>query len=476
MMLRIRVPQESVVPQKPLGLYSLRPSSFLASVGLHGLVIVLAALAPPQQVLPVAATPQSVWSGRKVIYYDLRRPLPQVSPSLAERRVPNPARGVEKSSRTVIATSPRPLSQQQLVWLPAPRISLKQDLVAPDLIARLRPSMPRPPMPPSKQDPAPAPAPAQVEPAAQRAPPKQFVPPPPVTRPKLPLPATMVSTGAPAIPSTGSLADGPSIPGLAAGAPQFPPGPPVPSDSQGNASVDVAVVSASPVGAAKGELPTGDRPGAFSQAPAVGAPSPGPGGNGGLLVPNLSVSSSVPGVVPPVKPPLPPKRMLYAERVRSAYLSSLSVPLRPSNRMVPRMVEARFHGRNVYTMVVPIENIPAYGGDWIMWFAEKEPRPGENPVVRAPVPFRKTELVEEAPPANRTERRVQMAATIRADGTIGAVSLLTVTDPAVRQMVLEDTASWEFKPATRNGEPVEVEVVLEIPFNLPLVLAQRAQP
>lgn len=144
--------------------------------------------------------------------------------------------------------------------------------------------------------------------------------------------------------------------------------------------------------------------------------------------------------------------------------------------MVPRMVEARFHGRNVYTMVVPIENIPAYGGDWIMWFAEKEPRPGENPVVRAPVPFRKTELVEEAPPANRTKRRVQMAATIRADGTIGAVSLLTVTDPAVRQMVLEDTASWEFKPATRNGEPVEVEVVLEIPFNLPLVLAQRAQP
>lgn len=194
------------------------------------------------------------------------------------------------------------------------------------------------------------------------------------------------------------------------------------------------------------------------------------------MVPNLSISSSVPVTAPPVKPPLPSKPVLYAERVRSVRLSSLSVPLRPSNRMIPRMVEARFQGRDVYTMVVPIENLPAYGGDWIMWFAEKEPKPGENPVVRAPVPFRKTELVEETPPANRAERRVQMAATIRADGTIGTVSLLTVTNPAVRQMVLEDTASWEFKPATRNGEPVEVEVVLEIPFNLPLVLAQRAQP
>ena len=43
--------------------------------------------------------------------------------------------------------------------------------------------------------------------------------------------------------------------------------------------------------------------------------------------------------------------------------------------------------------------------------------------------------------------------------------------------------SWEFKPATRNGAPIDVEVVIEIPFNAPsgqqhacLTLARRPLP
>jgi hypothetical protein len=42
----------------------------------------------------------------------------------------------------------------------------------------------------------------------------------------------------------------------------------------------------------------------------------------------------------------------------------------------------------------------------------------------------------------------------------------------LQEPILQDVASWEFKPATRNGTPVEVDVVLEIMFTVPIA-AQR---
>jgi hypothetical protein len=37
--------------------------------------------------------------------------------------------------------------------------------------------------------------------------------------------------------------------------------------------------------------------------------------------------------------------------------------------------------------------------------------------------------------------------------------------------VIQDLQSWEFKPATRGGKPVDVDVVVEIPFNLSVEMA-----
>ena len=163
--------------------------------------------------------------------------------------------------------------------------------------------------------------------------------------------------------------------------------------------------------------------------------------------------------------------------VRSVSVSTLSVPLRPSNRMIPRSVEARFQGRNVYTMAVPIENMPAYDGDWIMWFADQESKPGETPLVRAPLPFRKIEPVVAAqPPSGRTDERIQVAAILRKAGKLDSITLLTNASPAVQRAVLKDVTAWEFQPATRNGVPVDVDVVLEIPFSLPTAVAKSTQP
>ena len=122
---------------------------------------------------------------------------------------------------------------------------------------------------------------------------------------------------------------------------------------------------------------------------------------------------------------------------------------------------------NVYTMVVPIENIAPYSGDWILWFAERQSRPGETPFVRAPVPLRKFESVQPLLPGTRSELRVQFAAVINKDGKFESLALLRGMNPVLDQLVLGDLAAWEFKPATRDGMPIDVDVVLEIPFVCP---------
>jgi hypothetical protein len=156
---------------------------------------------------------------------------------------------------------------------------------------------------------------------------------------------------------------------------------------------------------------------------------------------------------------------MYAERLRGIPLSTLSVPLRPYTRTIPAAMEARFRGRSVYTIVIPIENMPVYTSDWIAWFSEREAKPGETPIVYAPLPQRKLEALDD-PTAAHTKQRIQLAATLSKEGKLSGISLLSNAPAAVGQAAIQDLASWEFKPATRNGAPVDVDIVLEIPFNI----------
>ena len=96
--------------------------------------------------------------------------------------------------------------------------------------------------------------------------------------------------------------------------------------------------------------------------------------------------------------------------------------------------------------------------------------------MRAPIPLRKFEPVETLVPSARTEFRIQLAAVIRKDGKIDGISLLRNTGAAFAQAVIQDVASWEFKPATRDGTAVDVDVILEIPFSFSSEIAKRVAP
>jgi hypothetical protein len=475
----------------------------------------------------------------KLIWYDFHKKLPDVSAAKKVGTSPE-ARGAELSKQVIIAASPNPISKQQFIWRPVPKILIPQDLPLPNLIARTNTSLPPPPPTEVKQKLERPAAKGVRSPNENNSPPnpqgdvnhannpnessqppkprKAFVPPVEQARAKTPaalldtplpdptlvasmktdsglhalqlkkalvlppqqgqpkraaLPAAVLDAPDAAVGGSGgskmqsALPAGLGTPSLSQGVAPPPTGPVGQTASTGNGAVDVAIVSLHP-GDHLGELPDGARPGRFSKAPAIGEASSGEGGgSAGVTVPDLSVrearskSSSTPDFLNGNR-----KTILYAETVRSVSASTLSVALRPSSRTIPGAIDARFQGRSVYTMVVPIENFPDYGGDWILWFADRDQKPGDTSAVRAPLPFRKHEPVDSMLPGNRTERRLQVIAVVKKDGRLDDISLLRHSSLAVEQAVIQDLQSWEFKPATRAGIPVDVDVVFEIPFNL----------
>jgi hypothetical protein len=353
--------------------YRIRPRSFAVSVILHSVAVLGLALVSPQT--PVSDRP--IYDGvirpdeHKIVWYDYRKPvLPDVD---AVRRIgsfPQP-RGQELSRQVIIATAPKAKSVKQFIWLPVPKVEIKQDLSMPNLIARAATSIPAPP-PPAPKKPekplvaaAPAPKPnlsppepkGDVNRAEERPvqaveipkPRKAFVPPPPAKQEtRLTVPVQTVEVPMPdasivgASSARNALPEGMGTPAFSKGVAPPPNAPPGPVTTAGNAKVDIAIASLHPSDKPNGPLPNGARPGDFSKAPIVGETATGEV-KGGLSVPDLSIREYR-GKVEPPRVETSRKAILYAEKVRSIPVTTLSVPLRPASRTIPRQIDARFQG------------------------------------------------------------------------------------------------------------------------------------
>jgi hypothetical protein len=491
--------------------YRIRPTSFVFSILFH--VAGVSALLLLPQVVPESrktSEDRPIYEElikpeeKKIVWYTPpKQKIPDVS---AERRIgkfPLP-RAPRKAEVAIIATAPKPKSVKQFIWQPVPKIQIHEDLPAPNLIAKAAMAIPAPP-PPIKQfklkiekpntQGAKAPVPnisppapngdlskaAQIDMRAVEIlnARKTFVPPPPSEHPRVIIPVQTADVPLPDVNLTGAAAarsmlpDGIGAPAFSKGAPPPPNGPPGPVNQAGNGKIDMAVVGLHP--SDKGQVPDGARPGQFAQAPTVGEVATGEV-KGGFGIPNLTIRDDRKAVAPPHVDE-PRKVVLYSDRLRSLPVSTLSVPLHPATRTLPASIESRFRGRSVYTMVIPIENIAEYTSDWIIWFAERSAADSAVALnVRAPIPLRKFESVEPVPPGARTELRVQVVGVITKGGKLEVRSLLRDLAPALESAVLRDIQSWEFKPATLDGRPVDIDVVLEIPFSLPPQIARKTEP
>jgi TonB family protein len=129
--------------------------------------------------------------------------------------------------------------------------------------------------------------------------------------------------------------------------------------------------------------------------------------------------------------------------------------------------DPRFNGRDVFMMAIQMPNLTSYSGSWLLWYADRTRKEAGLDPISPPIAHRKVDpkyiatAVEE-----RIEGRITLGCVIDTTGRVLGVELLRGLDDRLNESAKEALAKWEFYPATRKGVPVEVDVLVEIPFRL----------
>ena len=138
---------------------------------------------------------------------------------------------------------------------------------------------------------------------------------------------------------------------------------------------------------------------------------------------------------------------------------------RAANAPDPRLAGPRrlHHGS------IQMPNVTSYSGSWLVWFAERQPRAGSTAARYAsPVPLRKVDpKYYRGRSRTEVEGTVRLFAVIRKDGQRGFRRTAAPPGrPRLDRSAEDALAKWHFEPAKRDGVPVDVDAVFEIPFHL----------
>jgi TonB family protein len=127
-------------------------------------------------------------------------------------------------------------------------------------------------------------------------------------------------------------------------------------------------------------------------------------------------------------------------------------------------------GKEVFTMRVDMPNLTSATGSWVLNFAQIDDnlpvyeRPKGK--LSGPVPLRKVDpKYPQSAIKERIDGEVILYAIIRKDGHVDSIQLVRGVDPLLDQNAIEALARWQFRPATREGQPVDLEAVIHIPFH-----------
>jgi TonB family protein len=66
----------------------------------------------------------------------------------------------------------------------------------------------------------------------------------------------------------------------------------------------------------------------------------------------------------------------------------------------------------------------------------------------------------------KVEGTVRVDAVILADGTVGDVTVTRALDTELDEEAVKAVKQWRFRPGTKDGDPVAVEVFIELTFTL----------
>jgi TonB family protein len=252
------------------------------------------------------------------------------------------------------------------------------------------------------------------------------------------------------------------------------PAPPNPDAQppQGNLA---ARISISPEGTKRG-VPDGSPSGS---APADAAATAS-GSGGGKSPVGISISGGNPQPKNTVsglagsKLSLPSTRSLTARPESNSKTEGASERTAPPNfaSLPPgAKPEQVFADKRVYTLAVNTANLNSASGSWIMNFSELTPNQ-DGPrtassdltglaLVRKVDPKYPPELIEQ-----NVQGEVILYAVIRADGSVDSIQLVRGIDLQLDANAKSALSQWKFRPALKNGIPVDLEAIVHIPFKI----------
>ena len=464
--------------------------AFAGSLLGHALVIAVLALfntnfqseTSPLENYNVVMIPRVRPKDRLTWYRRPRRTVPEIRPDRPFGPRKKPTGEKTRSDEILIARSPKSVSKQQLIRRPDHPEPLPIDVPAPNLVilqlndALAVPKPPRKVFVPPQAKPSPPqpratlsvaePPPAlnatelqtrndfSVPTLAQKKLPKFFVPP------------SLRASGSGSVPH--------------ATIPQDMPAPPDVGSQNGAVGPQAVILGLNPQAAMP---PPGSRNGEFAKAPNAGPPSSGNSTDSGAAIVPGVYAHGTPGPAAETDSSsssgMPDRRLVKIVALPGVN-RTMSAPLRPSSRIVPAFIDAAFANRNVYTLVIPGPQLPNYPGDWVLWFAEHQPDSEAAAQISAPIPSRKYARMDAADPPKGAPvtATIQFSALLDHTGRVTAAKVIRGgrASEEFRRKALEELETWEFMPALRNGVPVDVDVVLEIPFELHLGGASPPAP
>jgi TonB family protein len=257
---------------------------------------------------------------------------------------------------------------------------------------------------------------------------------------------------APVVPTQGNLAARVSIspegkqPGVPGGSPSGIPG------ANGGAGGGLASTggNATANGGGKNEMDvsiSGGHPPANNGISGPGGPS--------------KISAPVPRAL--ILKPEPPTKIDDApERTGPPNFATLPAGAQP---------EQIFASKKIYKMLVNMPNLNSATGSWILNFSELHTNPGGSRLalsdISAPGPLRKVD--PKYPPTlikEHVEGEVVLYAVIRSDGSVDSIQLVHGIDEQLDANAVEALSRWKFRPGTKQGNPVDLEAIVHIPFHL----------
>ncbi len=134
--------------------------------------------------------------------------------------------------------------------------------------------------------------------------------------------------------------------------------------------------------------------------------------------------------------------------------------------------EQIFASKKVYKMLVNMPNLNSATGSWILNFSElvsnADGARQASSDVSAPGPLRKID--PKYPPTlikERVEGEVVLYAVIRSDGSVDSIQIVRGIDEQLDANAMNAFSQWKFRPATKQGTPIDLEAIVHIPFRLP---------